>query len=313
VLPPKQVALFSHTRHPIAQAMPVSGKEKEEQQRKEELEGIARISLDIRRAVIAALPAPPEQFLTLNVPGKVLNFMVRTVASTRQRSSPSRPSSRTIPTAGTRTAPPSTSYPLSAFSSTRPSFAMTCQPSAVYSSVRPVEPSPEVTARRSASSARPVGVSLRKMCTISDPSSVGSTAGIPDNSGDLTDEEKRYQAAMEWLLEKDPEHPSLSHIDLYKEKQTEYTEAFERKIKAFNDALDRITQDTRFPTIKDQREAYDRWVQENQKTYNNHVQAAYMDWVTTGKKEEVEYYFAVVDNESAMSRVEASKVSVWLS
>jgi len=34
-----------------------------------------------------------------------------------------------------------------------------------------------------------------------------------------------------------------------------------------------------------------------------------MDWVTTGKKEEVEYYFAVVDNESAMSRVEASKVS----
>jgi hypothetical protein len=42
--------------------------------------------------------------------------------------------------------------------------------------------------------------------------------------------------------------------------------------------------------------------------YNNHVQAAYMDWVTLGKKEEVEYYFAIVDNDSAMSRVEASKV-----
>jgi len=149
----------------------------------------------------------------------------------------------------------------------------------------------------------------QEMCTISDPSSAGSTAGIPDDSGDLSDEEKRYQAAMDWLLEKDPEHPSQTHIDLYKEKQSEYTDAFERKIKAFNDALDRITQDPRFPTTKDQREAYDRWVQENQKTYNNHVQAAYMDWVTTGKKEEVEYYFAVVDNESAMSRVEASKVS----
>jgi len=115
---------------------------------------------------------------------------------------------------------------------------------------------------------------------------------------------------MDWLLGRDPENPSQTRIDLYKEKQAEYTDAFERKIKAFNDALDRITHDPRYPTIRDQREAYDRWVQENQKTYNNHVQAAYMDWVTTGKKDEVEYYFAVVDNESAMSRVEASKVSV---
>ncbi|KAF9643338.1 hypothetical protein BDM02DRAFT_3191811 [Thelephora ganbajun] len=54
--------------------MPTAGKEKLEQQRKEELETIARISLDIRRAVIASLPTPPEQFLTLNVPGKVVNF-----------------------------------------------------------------------------------------------------------------------------------------------------------------------------------------------------------------------------------------------
>ena len=156
---------------------------------------------------------------------------------------------------------------------------------------------------------RPAGwCFVQEMCSTSDPSSVGSTTGIPDGSGDLTDDEKRYQAAMEWLLEKDPEHPNQSHIDLYKEKQANYTDAFERKIKAFDDALDRITHDYRFPTLKDQREAYERWVQENQKTYNNHIQAAYMDWVTTGKKEEVEYYFAVVDNESAMSRVEASKV-----
>jgi len=146
------------------------------------------------------------------------------------------------------------------------------------------------------------------MCTVPDPSGVGSTAGIPDGSGDLTDEEKCYQAATEWLLEKDPKHPDQSHIDHYKERQAEYTDAFERKIRAINDALDRITHDPRFPTLKDQMEAYDRWVQENQKTYNNHVQAAYMDWVTTGKKEEVEYYFAVVDIESDMSRVEASKV-----
>jgi len=64
--------------------MAPSGKTKEEQQRKEELDSIARISLDIRRAVIAALPAPPEQFLTLNAPGKVLNFKVRGITSVRR-------------------------------------------------------------------------------------------------------------------------------------------------------------------------------------------------------------------------------------
>jgi len=32
-----------------------------------------------------------------------------------------------------------------------------------------------------------------------------------------------------------------------------------------------------------------------------------MDWVITGKKEQVEYWFAVVDQDSALARVEKSK------
>lgn len=148
------------------------------------------------------------------------------------------------------------------------------------------------------------------MCSMFDDSGVGSTTGIRDDSGTLSDEERRYQNAMEWLRMKHADYPTKSHIDIYKEKQAKYTDAFERKTKNFNTALQYITDDPRHPTLNDKREAYDRWVQENQKTYNNHVQAAYMDWVTTGKKEEVEYYFAVVDNESAMARVEASKASV---
>jgi len=56
--------------------MPISGKDQLDKERKEELETIARISLDVRRAVIASLPSPPEQFLSLNVPGKVINFKV---------------------------------------------------------------------------------------------------------------------------------------------------------------------------------------------------------------------------------------------
>ena len=84
MLPLKRVAFCFYITS-IAHTMPTSGKEKEDEQRKEELDRIARISLDIRRAVIASLPAPPEQFLTLNVPGMVLNFKVRRTVTVRQR------------------------------------------------------------------------------------------------------------------------------------------------------------------------------------------------------------------------------------
>lgn len=56
--------------------MVVSGADKVKEQSKEELARIAQISLDIRQAVRNALPAPPEQFFTMMVPGKVLNFKV---------------------------------------------------------------------------------------------------------------------------------------------------------------------------------------------------------------------------------------------
>ena len=155
----ERVALFSHTTS-IAPTMATSGKGKEAKQRKEELDSIARISLDIRKAVIATLPAPPEQFLTLNAPGKVLNFKVRGITSVRRRFSLLQPHSRTLPMGGTRMATLKMLYHLSAFSSMRPSFATTCPPSAVSSSVQLADLFPAVTARRLASSARLVGVSL---------------------------------------------------------------------------------------------------------------------------------------------------------
>ena len=56
--------------------MPISGADKIKQQSAEELARIAQISMDVRQAVRNALPAPPEQFFTMMVPGKVLNFDV---------------------------------------------------------------------------------------------------------------------------------------------------------------------------------------------------------------------------------------------
>lgn len=110
---------------------------------------------------------------------------------------------------------------------------------------------------------------------------------------------------MAWLVAYDPNNPSKSRVEVYREKQEKYTAAFERKSTKFHEALDKVDK-TLSP--EDQRAEYARWVNANYKTYNNLIQAAYMDWVTMGKKEEVEYYFSIVDNDSAMARVEASKV-----
>ena len=138
----------------------------------------------------------------------------------------------------------------------------------------------------------------------------GSTTGISGDSveGNLSASEKRYEDAMNYLTGEDPKHPMKSRINVYCEKQKAYTDAVDYKIGAFAEALKRATTDPRNTTRVSKCEAYDNWVAGHYRTYNNLVQAAYMDWVTTGKKEEVEYYFAIVDNDSAMSRVEESKV-----
>ena len=82
---------------------------------------------------------------------------------------------------------------------------------------------------------------------------------------------------MTWLTSPAGPGTEKTCIDLYRDKQAKYTDAFERKIKAFDDALDRAMKDPANTTVALQRAAYDKWVGENQKTYNNHVQAAYMD------------------------------------
>lgn len=50
--------------------------EKQQAQEAAAIDRIGQISSRIREAVRQALPAPPDQFLTVMVPGKVLNFAV---------------------------------------------------------------------------------------------------------------------------------------------------------------------------------------------------------------------------------------------
>lgn len=138
-----------------------------------------------------------------------------------------------------------------------------------------------------------------------------TTVGVEDSDPEgknFTDAEKRYKKAMDWLLTEDPRNPNKTYLDTYIIKQKAYTEAEERKIKLFSDAYDRFTKDEGIPTLAKKREAYDKWVNENARKLRNDVEGAYKDWVIHGRKEAVEYWFAVVDNDSAMARVEQSKV-----
>lgn len=54
----------------------MSAAEKLKAQEAEQIARVAQISHRIRQAVRASLPAPPEQFFTLMIPGKVVDFGV---------------------------------------------------------------------------------------------------------------------------------------------------------------------------------------------------------------------------------------------
>ncbi|CAE7138793.1 unnamed protein product [Rhizoctonia solani] len=225
---------------------------------------IANMSTTIREAVRKALPTPSGQFLTVMVPGKVVNF-------------------EDYVTDGNELM-----LPLK----TQLNQAILCDD---MPAMAPIQMGP--TGR---------SVSRSYATTISKLVPAGTTVGV-DDGAEMTAEQKRYKQAMETLSREVPGKNGVSLVELYTQKQATYTKAVAEKTKAFQAALKQAQDDPSNRTTAQAREDYDRWVQENAKTYRNFVQAAYMDWVITGKKEEVEYWFSVVDQDSALARVEQSK------
>ncbi|KAJ7912201.1 hypothetical protein B0H13DRAFT_1875133 [Mycena leptocephala] len=136
----------------------------------------------------------------------------------------------------------------------------------------------------------------------------GTTIGIDVGSTKpLSEDQKRYKQAMAILSSEVPNKDGHSLVELYTVKQKAYTDAVSAKTRAFDEAMKIAQKDPSNKTSEEVRAAYDRWVQENARAYRNAVQASYMDWVIMGKKEEVEYWFSVVDQDSALARVEQSK------
>lgn len=136
----------------------------------------------------------------------------------------------------------------------------------------------------------------------------GSGPGVAEETP--SNAERRYQYAMNWLTSLVPGDSGKTQVEMYGQKQEKYNEALQRKARAFEDAFKQAT--TEGSDSMKQRVIYEKWVSENQTTYENLVQAAYMEWVTIGRKAEVESYFSVVNIDSPMSRIEASKVRLLL-
>ncbi|KAG6847697.1 hypothetical protein H0H93_006492, partial [Arthromyces matolae] len=235
----------------------------------------AEISWKIREALRAALPAPREQFFTVMVPGKVVNFADYSEGFDQDGN----PTAPILPTV------------------TELNQAILCDD---MPALAPVQLGP--TGR---SVSRSYDAAISKLVP------AGTTIGVDvKDANNLTEEEARYQKAMEWLTWGDPENKNKTRVELYTEKQRHYTKIVEEKTKAYNDALQLVKDDPRNTSLPLQRAAYDTWVSENARSYRNLMQGAYMDWVVTGKKEEVEYWFSIVDRDSAMARVEASKAAM---
>ncbi|KAG6829970.1 hypothetical protein H0H92_002775 [Tricholoma furcatifolium] len=235
----------------------------------------AEISWNIREALRAALPAPQEQFFTVMVPGKVVNF---------------EDYSRGFDQDGKLTAPILPTV-------TELNQAILCDDMPALS---PVQLGPT-----GKSVARSYDAAISKLVP------AGTTVGVDvKDETNLTEDEIRYTKAMDWLTWGDPKNKGRTRVEVYTEKQRAYTEVVEQKTKAFNNALSLVKEDPRNTDLDGQRASYDVWVSEHARSFRNLMQGAYMDWVVTGKKEEVEYYFSIVDRDSAMARVEASKAAM---
>ncbi|KAI5118419.1 hypothetical protein M0805_005503 [Coniferiporia weirii] len=252
--------------------MAEKAQKKLEQQESVSEDRIAEISNRIRQAIRAALPAPPEQFLTIMVPGKVVNFEDFTQGFDED---------------GKMTAPILPTV-------TELNQAILCDDMPALSSVQ----------------LGPTGRSVSRSyaATLSKLVAKGTTVGVEvTDPNKLTEAEKKFNKGMNWLLAEDERNPGKSHLDSYIEKQKQYTAAEERKIKLFDQAYQNIVRDPANKTIAQQRAAYDRWVSENARKLRNDVEGAYKDWVVHGRKEAAEYWFSIVDNDSAIARVEQSK------
>lgn len=122
-----------------------------------------------------------------------------------------------------------------------------------------------------------------------------------------------YDKAMEYLTSVNNK-TGKTPIQSYVIKQANWARAWEEwqaaKQRAQKEAEAKYPAGSSTSYLSRQVQFYNEWNQLNYLRYKSSVQGRWMDWVTEGDKYNVEYNFGMVDVDSIMARIEASKESI---
>ncbi|KAI8955363.1 hypothetical protein F4801DRAFT_574538 [Xylaria longipes] len=235
---------------------------------------IANASTLLRKAISAAIPVAPEQYMTISIPGTVID-------------------TRDLTDGGT--------FVYGAEYSAFPPLQIRQAEARLVDGLMPLSNIMVGNTGKSVarSYSRALDGLVPKKATVRDGDALNPIRSPGEQS---------YDAAMTYLttpLDTTGQTP----VEIYIDKQAAWAEAQEdwdkAKIKAQRDAKSKYPAD-----VVMQRQYYDEWSQANYRKYKFAVQGRWMDWVSNGHKYNVEFNFGMVDTESIMARVESSKESL---
>ncbi|KAI9782386.1 MAG: hypothetical protein M1839_005259 [Geoglossum umbratile] len=241
------------------------------QQQQAALQETAAVSELVRRALVDALPVAPEQYLTLSLPGTIIDINDIAQGGSYVYNAATNPFT---PTA------------------VRQAEAKLVDGMMPLASIMIGNTGKSVT--RSYASA--LDYLVPKKATVSTQNNIRSPG------------DKSYDDAMAYLTTKDPTS-GKTPVEVYIAKQTAWAAAQDAwdsaKIQARRDAAAANPNDNTAAV-----QQYNDWSQSHYRRFKEETQARWMDWVCLGNKYNVEYNFGLVDVDSIMARIESSKQSM---
>ncbi|KAH8678320.1 hypothetical protein BX600DRAFT_532153 [Xylariales sp. PMI_506] len=241
----------------------------------ESLKSIANVSTLLRKAIASALPVAPEQYLTIAIPGTVVDLT-------------------DVDKGG--------SYVYNVEKHAFPPTAVRVSEAQLVDGMMPL----------SNIMIGNTGKSVTRSYSRALDGLIPKKAEIADG-GIRSPGNKAYNTSMQYLTTRDPA-TGLTPVDVYNTKlrawgdaQTAWQTA---KIEAKKAAELAYPASSGDDFISKQQQYFADWNQENYYRYKSAAQGAYMDWVTNGNKYNVEYNFGMVDIDSIMQRIESSKESL---
>ncbi|KAG8825510.1 hypothetical protein FRC18_010262 [Serendipita sp. 400] len=211
------------------------------------------ISRKLREKIRAVIPTPPEQFMTVMVPGKVLNLN-----EYNWMDESGKPTAVETPT------------------------DVVCREAML------VDDMPAMDTVQMGPTGKSISNSYAATLDKLVPS--GTTIGVdrPANPKDVHDPQTKYDTAMKWLSSPSPLGSGEGRIERYTRYQKAYSATVEAKLVAYNEAKAKSA--ATFPaSLAQQRTHYEDWVQEHYDLYNNKMQAKAADTHIARSPDQIQY------------------------